>query len=433
MVPVSGTTCGFLFKGMTGFRSHFFDHLSFKARALWQWWAATVSHIPDDKRVIVLNLDETSVKFFYPPGRGLRIAKADSQAAGARCRRNTTKGQQRKALSYIAVICSDLEVQKKIPQIAIVAKKICPQKIFDALPGSVRGKVQIWREASGWNNNDVFARLIKVLAAAVKSAAPDAYPILLMDAHKVHYADKVLRAARAGGLRVLILPASCTHHFQVLDTDVFARFKVFFRQRLQQRMTHGANADLPIAAILEELGRAVQEIVVGTDWSFAFHKNGFGPEPFARASLLEALQWDALPAFEKVLPSYDGFRALFPMKATIPFDLLLRPLQHRDAVILRAHSSDVRAELVPEAPSPVEPWSRRLRPRRSRHELELPAEASPVPGAPASSSSSPCPPLPPPAVDPPAEALPRMLPLPRVARLGRAFRRPSERDLPSPP
>jgi hypothetical protein len=78
-----------------------------KAKALWQWWAYLQSRVPATKRLLLLNLDETSVKFFYEPARGLRIGKKAAQNLRAPLKRNTTKGQQRRALSYIAIICDD--------------------------------------------------------------------------------------------------------------------------------------------------------------------------------------------------------------------------------------------------------------------------------------------------------------------------------------
>lgn len=135
----------------------------------------------------------------------------------------------------------------------------------------------------------------------------------------------VLRCAAKRNIFTTIVPASCAHFFQVQDTDIFARFKLFFRRRLQERMATGRNADLSAPVIVEESNTAIASVINGLDWSASFRKNGFGHDAFARKSLLEALQWDAYPVLPRTTPSYEAFKEIFPQRSVIPFDLLLPP------------------------------------------------------------------------------------------------------------
>lgn len=402
-----------------------FGRFSKKVVAIWQWWHRIRSTVPEAKKILLLNLDETSVRFFYPPKPGLRLRKSNLPKSGLGCKRKASKGQQRKALTYVGLVCNDVEAQKHLPQIAIVAEQLISEAELNRVRASLPDKMQVWRRKSGWVNNLVFTELMTCLGTAVRRAAPESQPVLLMDAHKVHFSNPVLRAARRANVRVLILPANCTHLLQVLDTDVFARFKAFFRHRLHARMSVGPNQDLSGGAILAELGETIRNVVQGMDWSSAFLKNGFGPhEPFARRTLMKALEWDEIPELPKEMPSYGAFQSIFPRGSVIPFDLLLqpRPPQRQPAGVAAPPPVHPAA---PE-PAPEEPWSRRLRPRRSTSHLDVPTAAASgsVVGEPA---------LPPPPLPPPAEPPPPVMPdAPRARRLGPPMRSRSNASLPPP-
>ena len=183
-------------------------------------------------------------------------------------------------------------------------------------------------------------------------------------------------------------------------------------------MTRGANEDLGTTIIVEELAKTVLDIVVNKRWTFAFRKNGFGPEPFARKSLLESLQWNSMPSFGSNLPNYEGFKSLFPRGTIMPFGNLLTPLPPRAGKQAR-RSAIVPVDAVPAEPVlENEPWSRRLRPRRSQSQLSLNLDHAVVADPASSSGAEACPPPPPPAETPPAPSTAGPLPLPRVARLG---------------
>ncbi len=168
------------------------------------------------------------------------------------------------------MLCDSPTVQRHRPQIAIVAEAICPQRVRDGVAPTLPANVKVWRRESGWINHDVLSELIETLAAQVKEVALDSSPILCMDAHTVHFSDKVLRAAQPGGSRIVIIRASCTQRLQMLETDMFARFKVFFRQRLHRRMAAGRNGDLGTDVILEKLVSTIAAVLEGHDWSSVF-------------------------------------------------------------------------------------------------------------------------------------------------------------------
>ena len=85
---------------------------AFQATAVWQWWRCLCSHIPSGKKMLRLNLDETAVRFYYKPNKGLRTKRTPNHDIHeARAVQHATKGQQRRALTHVAIICDDSELQ----------------------------------------------------------------------------------------------------------------------------------------------------------------------------------------------------------------------------------------------------------------------------------------------------------------------------------
>ena len=96
-----------------------------QATAVWQWWRCLCSHIPSGKKVLRLNLDETAVRFFYKPSKGLRTRRTPNHIIHeTRAVQHATKGQQRRALTHVAIICDDSELQPQIPQFILGAEHV---------------------------------------------------------------------------------------------------------------------------------------------------------------------------------------------------------------------------------------------------------------------------------------------------------------------
>lgn len=400
-------------QSVTVMRSSFWHRFFSQATTIWQWFRCLLAQVPHQQPVVILNLDETSVRFYYPPKPGLKLRKQMLPVKSSQGKRHASKGYQRKAFTYVSIICDDKEVQANVPQIVLIAEKMCSVSDLDQAKASLPKNVLVWRQKSSWVNNDVFAQIVRLLGQSVKAAAPKAKPFLLMDAHKVHYSVPVLRAAQAVGLTVLVIPASCTHLLQMLDTDVFARFKNNFRNKLHLCLSVGPNKDLATATVLAELGKSIREVVQDNDWSVAFRKNGFDrSESFARQSLLRELEWSALPAIPAELPSYAAFCTIFPRGTVIPFDLLLKERNQQAAT---TPSVPAQKKVLPQAEdAAAESWADRLRPRRPN-----PARCTRVLDSTQVASTfaeaGPLPPLPPPPPTPPKSER-----VPKLARLGPA-------------
>ena len=85
--------------------------------AVWQWWNYLASHCSPEKKLLRLNLDETAVRPYMDPVRGLVVTGAEEPRG--KPLRSASRRQQRTCLSHIAIVCDDTSVQPVLPQIIV--------------------------------------------------------------------------------------------------------------------------------------------------------------------------------------------------------------------------------------------------------------------------------------------------------------------------
>ena len=348
-----------------------------EALAVWQWFKFLCGNIPVGRTRLVLNLDETCVRFFYEPRVGVRARKHVEATDTSGFKRHSSRGQLRRAVTHVAVICDDTSIQPKLPQIILVAEKSVAWNDIKSWRARSGSDMRVWRQKSAWVNKDIFVRIIKEIARQVRAAAPQAQPILLMDAHAVHACPEVLRAARREKVWLCFIPASTTGLLQPLDTDVFARYKHILRTMLHQHMLTDANKDIKALDLLNILQGCIRGVLQKHAWQPVFAKNGFGTGP-VRQSLLQKLGWLETPNIPCSLPKYEQFAVCFAARRHIPFSDLLCSVvdQHRP----RLPSSATKRRPPERDPSP-KTWGERLRPRKEKKSV-----AELVGAAPAASS-----------------------------------------------
>jgi len=332
-----------------------------KAMASWQWFHFLVGQVPPLRKVLVLNLDETSIRFWYQPRLGLR-GRGRDKPRGAGPARQASRAQLRKALTHVAIICDDVALQPYLPQVLLVNERtatVRSLKSWKPIPGC---KAEVWRGKSAWINDSVFGDIVTHLGAVLKTHALGRQAILLMDAHTCHFSEMAMAAAYAQDIWPCIIPASMTSLLQPLDTHVFARFKLFLRTRMHQLMLTGKNKDLETEEILDALMHAMKGVLQRHEWAPSFAMNGYGPVFKIRQRLLDVLEWSEQPLVSTALPCYDQFQSCFPRGRHIPFMAMLAGvLPQSERPPKRPRTSGLPASSNDDEP---QPWTHRLRPRR---------------------------------------------------------------------
>ena len=112
---------------------------------MWQWFHFLQGQAPAGRPVLRLNLDETSVRFWYEPRKGLRRDAGDKPRQGFA--RQASRAQLRKAFTHVAIICDDSTLQPYLPQVLLVNERTVSMELsrrWTALRGcnaKLRGNV----------------------------------------------------------------------------------------------------------------------------------------------------------------------------------------------------------------------------------------------------------------------------------------------------
>ena len=84
----------------------FLRPFSNQVTACWQWVRFLYGNLRHGKAPLLLNLGETSIRFFMKPRHGLCVRRKMMHASDLRCGRNVSKAQQRSAMTYIGLTSS---------------------------------------------------------------------------------------------------------------------------------------------------------------------------------------------------------------------------------------------------------------------------------------------------------------------------------------
>ena len=384
-------------------------------QAAWRWWNFWAAQVPADKQILRLNMDETAIRFYYKASRGFIVRPGGSKAdRPMQVLRRVGKATQRKALTHIATICDDPEVQVKLPQVLLGNGTVLPKRQMEHITRKLSGNVYVWRRKSSWVTKEVMKEWLRLLAKSLLCLSPQRQPVLLMDALKAHHAADVLSLAAKLHIWVCIVPATMTYLLQPLDTDVFSCYKGYLRREYMAAVVRQNGSEQTVQAVVKCVNLICRTVLQGRDWNVLFDKNGFGQgQRHVRHRLLADLQWTHPPSLTAALPSLRELQCCFPQQSDIPiseiFADLLPPRPRR---------------VLPPQPPPledapeIEPWSKRLRPRpSSRSALSAAAADSSTataavdqPETASLAAACPDPPAPPPPA--PLRRPLRMVPLP---------------------
>ena len=204
-----------------------------KAAASWKWVNLLRAECPPGRRLIHLNMDETSLRLSLPPEKGYQARPATMSIGEFRSRRQVAAlAQRRAAMSYLAVISDADDVQALLPQLVVLNQRTVGKREMAELREHYRGtRVQLLRRRSAWADGALLAQWVKALGAALAPVGPASWIILSMDACPTHLTEQVIRACAAQKMLPHLVPGLMTHLLQPLDTHVFAAFKGEGRDR----------------------------------------------------------------------------------------------------------------------------------------------------------------------------------------------------------
>ena len=346
-----------------------------EAHAAWQWLNFLEGRAPQGKKIVHLNMDETSLKFYPAQARQGAIATLPGQKLSDM---GCLPGQanlslRRRAVTLVAFIADDCEVQRVLPQVIVGSAVNIPPR-WAALQQRRPGCVYVVRQAHGWLNARGLKNIFKLLGACLRPLAESRFFILSMDAAPVHMTASAARAAHRAGVMPHLLPARTTSLMQPLDLLVFARLKRCISQDYETACIKSERATLPLSSTLDIFSKVTDDVLTGGDHQKAFAKCGLGNrQQDVGRTLLRHLNVDAVTTISSALPSLEQLQTVYAARKSIPVIALFSPWLSRSAKKKMRRPESEASEMD----KPDVPLRQRLRSwKRRREQRELPEAVS---------------------------------------------------------
>ena len=344
---------------------------------MWQWWNFCTASIPHGKRLLKINVDETSICLFQGNVKGNVLVSKKRRREDGPVQR-IPRSRRRCYLTHVAFVCDQPELQALLPQVVIGNQVALPASAMPTLTAACPSNVRLVRQKSAWNNQNLMALIIRILAAALGPYKDRFQPVLLLDAVRLHFAQAVLNACNSCGIWLVLVPAKTTWLLQPLDTHAFQSFKIQLRNAYQRARVQAGRHDLSVKDFLACIYEAIHSVLEGRDWSSAFNENGFGHgQAETRAYIKRQLGVESPLVVASARPSLEQLQCVFPGRTVVPTAALWRPF---DPVVAPKAKALPGMVLAPKpfssaSPSPVTRLGR-TRSEHKRAETEVLAAAA---------------------------------------------------------
>ena len=229
--------------------------------------------VPPGKRVLKLNLDETSICLHQQAPRGTLCV---SRKVAKGLSRDVPRAHRRCYLSFVAVICDDIEVQRVLPQFLIGNCSTFKRRDVDALQGIVSPNLRLVRQKSAWNDQRLMVEILRDVRACLAPFMGAFQPIFAWDAARQHTTPLVFSAARRCGMWPLTIPSKMTWLLQPLDTHTFATFKRKLSDLDRSPCTECLGGEVGVCALVRRVSFVVDMEILESSWARAFDSNGLG-------------------------------------------------------------------------------------------------------------------------------------------------------------
>ena len=276
------------------------------------------------KRPLHINMDETSVKLLPEQGLGYLSAKACVLRRSPRgLVYSAPRGRTRSAFSYVCLVADDLDIQRVIPQVLMVSKKVVPAVQVLAIRRLLPPNIHIWHMDSAWTTTDKMIALIRMLKKSLAGKIEDRQIILTADCFRAHITQAVWKACKTHNIFYAVIPAKMTWALQPCDTHVFASLKRNLQQKCQEAMIATADGSLTTESLFACLVSCIGEVVCSRSWTHAFRDTGLqGDQSAVSARVLNQLGFVDTPLVGNDLPTLQMLQSIFPKNAVIPIMLV---------------------------------------------------------------------------------------------------------------
>ena len=208
--------------------------VSDEAKIYLSWMNAAHDSFPG-RKVVVINLDETSIPKAYGRTRGtVMTPSAWPEYNSFDMSEHVSRSKTHCFISYCALVASDPLVSARLPQVLLASRKNMNRALEQHADVMLGVRTHLWVRNSAWATQEVFLEILELLVEALEDYRSFFSFILVFDAARVHLNMDVAQKLLFHGIRIVVVPAKLTWLLQPLDTHVFANFKNNLRRRLQK-------------------------------------------------------------------------------------------------------------------------------------------------------------------------------------------------------
>ena len=270
-----------------------------------------------EKAPLVVNMDESVLKFNYGKNRGLIIDRRYLPPGHKHRREQISPAEDKAAVTLIGFITHDAAVQKLLPQLILGNKHRLTLSLMAALAPLKPDSFHVWREDSSWTNKGILCRILTLLTKCLGAYMETHQLVLVLDVASCHYHSSVLGYATRLGVRLVFVPAKLTYLLQPLDSHCFQRLKRKLKEKFLSLAIDSENGIVSHEAWLSAVFEVVPAVLCGLKWKSAFQANGLLGEQLISARVLGAVGWSGPPLIPGDIPTEDQLKSIFPKRAKV--------------------------------------------------------------------------------------------------------------------
>jgi len=296
---------------------------SSKVTAWLQWAKVASANVPVGKAPLLVNLDESVLKFNYGQNRGQVIDRRNLPPGRKHRKEQVNPAEAKAATTSVGFVCDDHAIQPELPQAIIGNKHKLTIPLMAKLTAAKPKNFHAWREDSSWRKGKIMCRILTLLTTCLAAFKETHQVILVLDCASCHYHSSVLGYATRLGVRLLFVPARLTYLLQLLDSYCFSRLKRKLREMWLSLAIESEPGIVSHEVWLTAAFSFVSSTLCGTKWKPAFKANGLLGEQFISPRILSEVGWSSHPDIPADIPSEQQLQSIFPKRAKVSRNSLL--------------------------------------------------------------------------------------------------------------